>query len=70
VGTARGRMLRTGLAVIIAGFACGIASATLAFAWAYTRAGGLMEASWWLAWCARGCFAVAVACAALLWRSR
>jgi hypothetical protein len=70
MGAARGRLLRAGLAVIIAGFACGVASATLSFAWAYTRAGGLSEASWWLTWLARGCFAIAVACAVLQWRLR
>jgi hypothetical protein len=59
----RRRLLLLGLAQFIAGLASGTASL-------HTRTGGLMSASWWLTRCSYGCLAVAVTCAALLWRSR
>jgi hypothetical protein len=48
----------------------GAASVALMTAWLYTGDHGLMAVSGWLTRCAYGCLAVAVACAALLWRSR
>jgi hypothetical protein len=70
VGASRGRLLRAGLAVILAGMTCGTASLALMAAWLVTGDHALMAASRWLTWCSYGCLAVAVACAALLWRSR
>ena len=70
MGAARRLLIRLGLAVILAGFASGTGSLALMTAWLYTGDHGLMTASGWLTRCAYGCLAVAVACAALLWRSR
>jgi hypothetical protein len=69
MGAAR-LLLRVGLAVIIAGMTCGAASVALMTAWLVTGDRALMAGAWWLTRCAYGCLAVAVACAALLWRSR
>jgi hypothetical protein len=66
----RRRLLLLGLAAIIAGMTCGAASVALMTAWLVTGDHGLMTVSGWLTWCAYGCLTVAVACAALLWRSR
>lgn len=70
MSAARGRLLRVGLAVILAGFASGTGSLALMAAWLCGGPGALMAGAWWLTRCAYGCLAVAVACAALLWRSR
>jgi hypothetical protein len=70
VGAARRLLLRVGLAVILAGFASGTGSLALMTAWLLTGDHGLMAVSGWLTHCAYGCLAVAVACAALLWRQR
>lgn len=64
------RLLYWALTVIAAGFACGITSLVLLFAWLYTRDSGLMVASRWLVRCDYGLLAGAWLCVFLLWRRR